>query len=58
MQGKEINVVINESHKEHYININLTNQLLIPESNIIEKENMFQRKIWFAGNDMKLRSYK
>jgi hypothetical protein len=44
MQGKEINIVINERHKEHYININLANQLLIPEPNIIEKEDIFCRK--------------
>ena len=31
-------------HNENYININLANQLLIPEPNIIEKEDIFQIK--------------
>jgi hypothetical protein len=31
-------------HNENYINIDLANQLLIPEPNIIEKEDIFQIK--------------
>jgi hypothetical protein len=29
---------------DNYININLANQLLIPKSNIIEKEDIFRKK--------------
>jgi hypothetical protein len=44
IQGKEVNIVINLDHNENYINIDLANQLLIPELNIIEKEDIFQIK--------------
>jgi hypothetical protein len=47
IQGREANILINLDYNDNYININLTNQLLISEPNIIEK------KIFF-----KLRSYK
>lgn len=33
-QGKEINIAINTSDDENYINVSLESQLLIPESNI------------------------
>ena len=33
-QGKEINIAINASVEENYVNVNLANQLLIPESSI------------------------
>jgi hypothetical protein len=48
IQEKEINIIINVNHKENYINIDLANQLLIPEPNII----------FFAMDNMKLRTCK
>ena len=44
IQGKEINIIINMNCDENYINVNLANKLLIPESNIIEKEYIFHKK--------------
>jgi hypothetical protein len=44
IQGREVNIAINMTQDENYININLANQLLIPESNIIEKEDIFRKK--------------
>jgi hypothetical protein len=38
---KNINIIINLDYNENYINIDLENQLLIPEPNIIEKERYF-----------------
>jgi hypothetical protein len=44
IQGREVTIVISLDHKENYINIDLANQLLIPEPNIIKKEDIFQIK--------------
>ena len=44
MQGREVNIVINLDYNENYINIDVANQLLIPEPNIIEKKDNFQIK--------------
>jgi hypothetical protein len=44
IQGKEVNIVINVNHKENYINIDLENQLLIPEPNIIENKDIFCKR--------------
>jgi hypothetical protein len=44
MQGREVNIVVNLDYNENYINIDLGNQLLIPEPNIIEKIDIFQIK--------------
>jgi hypothetical protein len=44
IQGREVNIVISLDHKGNYINIDLTNQLLIQEPNIIEKEDIFCKK--------------
>jgi hypothetical protein len=44
IQGREVNIIISLDHNENYINIDLANQLLIPEPNIIEKEDIFQIK--------------
>jgi hypothetical protein len=42
IQGREVNIIIILDYNENYINIDLTNQLLIPESNIFEKKDIFQ----------------
>lgn len=44
IQGREVNIIISLDYKETYINIDLANQLLIPEPNIIEKKDIFQIK--------------
>jgi hypothetical protein len=44
IQGREVNIIINLDYNENYINIDLANQLLIPEPNIIEKKDIFQIK--------------
>ena len=41
IQGREVNIIINLDYNENYININLENQLLIPEPNIIEKKRRY-----------------
>jgi hypothetical protein len=44
IQGRVVNIIINMNCDDNYININLANQLLIPELNIIEKEDIFCKK--------------
>ena len=44
IQGREFNVTINPSNDKNYININLANQLLIPELSIGVKKNIFDQK--------------
>jgi hypothetical protein len=44
IQGREVNILINLDYNENYINIDFANQLLISESNIIEKKYIFQIK--------------
>jgi hypothetical protein len=44
IQGREVNIVISLDHNANYMNIDLANQLLIPEKNIIEKEDYFRIK--------------
>jgi hypothetical protein len=44
IQEKNINIVVNQNHEENYINIDLANQLLIPEPNIVKnKDDVFCR---------------
>jgi len=43
IQGREVNVAINLSNDKNYININLANQLLIPELSIGVKKNIFTK---------------
>jgi hypothetical protein len=47
IQGREVNIIISLDYNENYINIDLENQLLIPEPNIITNIDFF-----------KLRNYK
>jgi hypothetical protein len=44
IQGREVNIAIGMTQDENYININLANELLISESNIMEKEDIFRKK--------------
>jgi hypothetical protein len=44
IQGTEVNIVISLDYNANYMNIDLANQLLIPEPNIIGKEDYFQIK--------------
>jgi hypothetical protein len=46
IQRKEVNVAIDMTQDENYIKINMANQLLIPQSNIIEKEYIFCTKLY------------
>lgn len=43
IQGREVNVAINPSNNKNY-NINLANQLLIPELSIGVRKNIFDKK--------------
>jgi hypothetical protein len=44
IQGREVNIVISLDYNANYMNIDLANQLLIPEPNIIGKEDYFRIK--------------
>ena len=44
IQGREVNIVISLDYNANYMNIDLANQLLIPETNIIRKEDYFRIK--------------
>ena len=44
IQRREVTIVIGMTQDENYINVNLANELLIPKSNIIEKEYIFHKK--------------
>ena len=39
IQGREVNIVISLDYNTNYMNIDLANQLVIPETNIIKKED-------------------
>jgi hypothetical protein len=44
IQGREVNIVISLDYNANYMNIDLANQLLIPETNIIRKEDYYRIK--------------
>lgn len=44
IQGREFNAAISPSNDKNYININLANQLLIPDLSISVKKNNFDQK--------------